>query len=81
MPGKKKSSDKGLTDLDETVLFMTRPYLIFVLACWVLSLFCILHLRNDTHSASFGLSVFTFSLDSVFLFILYRKAKHVRQGK
>ncbi|HBG76048.1 MAG TPA: hypothetical protein DDW86_03715 [Clostridiales bacterium] len=79
--GKKKGSGNGLTELEETILFMTRPYLIFVLVCWALSLFCMLHLRNDMHSASLGLSVFTFALDSVFLFILYRKAKHVRNKK
>ena len=78
MLNKNEQEHSGLTDLDEILLFMTRPYMVFVLLCWFLSLYCIISLRNDTRAMAFALSVITFIIDSIFLVILYYKAKYVR---
>jgi len=78
MTNKNKQEYNGLTDWDETLLFMTRPYMVFVLLCWLLSLYCIVSLRNDTQSVAFALSAITFAIDSIFLVILYLKGKRVR---
>jgi hypothetical protein len=69
----------GLTDLDESVLFLTRPYAVITLICWILSLFCIINTRNDIKSFPFAICVITFLIDSFFLIILYFKAKNVRR--
>ncbi|MDF2542433.1 MAG: hypothetical protein K0S47_2151 [Herbinix sp.] len=80
MPKKgNKAENEGLSDVDESVLFFTRPYAIITLVCGVLSLFCMIYLRNDTQSASFVLSALTFILDFIFLIFLYLKAKRVRK--
>lgn len=80
IPKKKKTlySSLGLTDLDESVLFLTRPYAMITLVCWVLSLYCIIYTRNDSQSSSFVLSVITFVINNIFLIILYFKAKRIR---
>jgi hypothetical protein len=69
----------GLTDLDESVLFLTRPYAVIASICWILSLFCIINTRNDALSFVFVISFITFLIDSVFLITLYFKAKRIRR--
>ncbi|MBE5966632.1 MAG: hypothetical protein E7255_06655 [Lachnospiraceae bacterium] len=81
MPKKKKPEYNGLTDMDETLLFMTRPYMIFSLLCWLLSLYCIISLRKDTQSMAFVLSAITIVIDSVLITTIYYKAKRVRKKK
>ncbi|GEM_PF-3783078 len=76
---KHKNSHGGLSEFDENVLFLTRPYIKITLVCWFLSLYCILNTGNDLHSLPFVLSVFTFITDSILIVILYIKVKRIRR--
>lgn len=78
---KKKPEYNGLTDMDETLLLMTRPYMIIALICWFLSLYCIINLRNDRESMAFVLSVITLVFDGAFIVIIFHKARGVRKKK
>lgn len=78
---KKKPAYNGLTDMDETLLFMTRPYMIAALICGLLSLYCIISLRNDRESIAFVLSLITLVSDGTFILIVYYKARGVRKKK
>lgn len=82
MSGRKKTLHRGLTDLDESILFLTQPYIKIALVCLLLSLYCMLNTRGDFHSLSFVLSVITFIINSILIVILYFKAKGIRsKGK
>ena len=70
---------RGLSDIDERVLFFFRPYAVAMLVCWFLSLFCIVYLRNNGRSSSFVLSVLTFIISNLFLIVLYIKTKNIRK--
>ncbi len=75
----RKPLQRGLTEVDETVLFLTRPYVMITLVCWVLSLYCIINTGNDHQSLSFILSSITLIIDSLFLVILIFRAKRIRR--
>lgn len=81
MPNEEDNKYNELTDVDETLLFMTKPYMLIVLACWFLSLYSIISLRDDRQSMAFIMSIITFIIDSLFLIILYLKAKRVWRRK
>lgn len=75
----RKPLQRGLTEVDETVLFLTRPYVMITLVCWVLSLYCIINTGIDHQSLSFILSSITLIIDSLFLVILIFRAKRIRR--
>ncbi len=81
MTGKKKTSFNGLTDFEETVLFLTRPYVKITVVCWLLSLYCILSAGNDFKSPAFVLGIITIIIDSIFCLILYIRAKWIGRKK
>ena len=66
---------------DETVLFLTRPYIKITVVCWFLSLFCIIGTVNDMNSSAFVLGVTSFLIDSIFFLVLCYKAKWIRRKK
>jgi hypothetical protein len=76
-----ETQHSGLTDLDETVLFLTRPYIKITAVCGLLSLFCILSTVNDTNSSAFVLGVTSFLIDCVFFLVLCYRAKRIRRKK
>ena len=78
----KETTYSGLTEFDESVLFLTRPYIKITLVCLLLSFYCILNTGGDYDSRSFVLSVITFTMNSIFIVILYFKARRIRtKGK
>ena len=78
---RKDMQHSGLTDLDETILFLTRPYVKITAVCWFLSLFCIISTVNDMNSSAFVLGVTSFLIDSIFFLVLCYRAKWIRRKK
>ncbi len=78
---RKEMQRNSLIDFDETVLFLTRPYIKITVVCWFLSLFCIIGTVNDMNSSAFVLGVTSFLIDSIFFLVLCYKAKWIRRKK
>lgn len=78
---RKEMQRNSLTDLDETVLFLTRPYIKITVVCWFLSLFCIIGTVYDMNSSAFVLGVTSFLIDSIFFLVLCYRAKWIRRKK
>ncbi len=78
---RKEMQRNSLTDFDETVLFLTRPYIKITVVCWFLSLFCIIGTVNDMNSSAFVLGVTSFLIDSIFFLVLCYRAKWIRRKK
>lgn len=78
---RKDTQHSGLADLDETVLFLTRPYIKITAVCGLLSLFCIISTVNDMNSSAFVLGVTSFLIDSIFFLILCYRAKRIHRKK
>jgi threonine/homoserine/homoserine lactone efflux protein len=76
---RKEMQRNSLTDFDETVLFLTRPYIKITVVCWFLSLFCIIGTVNDMNSSAFVLGVTSFLIDSIFFLVLCYRAKWIRR--
>lgn len=74
----KTQKQQGLNELDEKILFLSRPYAVVAALCWILSLFCIILLWDDKQSGSFLLSVTTIVVDTILLLVIIIRAKMVR---
>lgn len=81
MSGEKKTLYNGLSEFEETVLFLTRPYIKITVVCWFLSLYCTLSTGVDFKSSSFVLGLLTLIIDSILLLVLYFRAKRIRRKK
>jgi hypothetical protein len=79
MYGVKKTQQEGFTDLEETILYLSGPYMKITSVCWFLSLYCIIDASGDYQSVSFVLGVITGLVDSILFLVLYFRARRIRK--
>lgn len=77
----KETQQKGLTDLEETILYLSGPYMKITGVCWLLSLYCIMNAGGEYRSVSFILGVITGLIDSILFLTLFLRARRIRRRK
>jgi len=70
---------KRLTELDETIILMTKPYAMATLTCMFLACFSLVRTWNYKDSPAFVISSITLGINIIFLVILYLRAKKIRK--
>lgn len=76
-PMKKEVSEEELTEKDEMILSQTKPYLTGSLLCSTLAIFCLMIIGINPSEPAFWLCILTLIINSLFLVIIYRKARKI----
>lgn len=77
---KELSKNNKLTELDETVLFMTKPYAIASIVCFILAVFSFFYTWPDTDNPSLFISGFVMVVNFIFIIAILVNAKRIRKN-